>query len=48
MISSRDYRRVMNGGYLDNPHFYFIAQTIHEISSLARKLSIVPPEADLW
>jgi hypothetical protein len=21
MITSRDYWRVMNGGYLDNPHF---------------------------
>ena len=23
MIKSRDYWRVMNGGYLDNPHFSF-------------------------
>jgi len=23
MITPRDYWRVMNGGYLDNPHFCF-------------------------
>ena len=23
MITCRDYWRVMNGGYLDNPHFSF-------------------------
>jgi hypothetical protein len=24
MITCRDYWRVMNGGYLDNPHFLFV------------------------
>ncbi len=41
MISPRDYWRVMNGGYLDNPHFSFIARAIHEISWLERQLSVV-------
>jgi hypothetical protein len=41
MISSRDYWRVMNGGYLDNPHFSFIARTIHEIYWPERQLSVV-------
>ncbi len=38
MITCRDYWRVMNGGYLDNPHFSFRARTFHE--SLAATLNM--------
>ena len=28
MINSRDYWRVMNGGYLHNPHFFFFFSSV--------------------
>ena len=42
MITSRDYWRVMNGGYLDNPHFSFIARTFHESLAATLNMDVLP------
>jgi hypothetical protein len=34
MITSRDYWRVMNGGYLDNPHFSFCPLSVVKVGIL--------------
>ena len=42
MITSRDYWRVMNGGYLDNPHFSFHARTFHESLAATTDMAVLP------
>ena len=42
MITSRDYWRVMNGGYLDNPHFSFQARTFHESLAATTDMVVLP------